>query len=161
MALRLKWVYHTRNGFPGFLSYFVLGHRFLVTAPFIIMGLLQVITSKTKTVERRDTTGKKVMSEEPVWNWAVANITLSAIGSSSPEILLAIVECLLTLGQPAGELGPSCIIGSGAYNLFAITAVCTFSLKAGESLLVMYCGLFCFPLRRQFFIGLCVASCIL
>ena len=67
-----------------------------------------------------------------VWNWAVANITLLAVGSSSPEILLAIVECLLTLGQPAGELGPSCIIGSGAYNLFAITAVCTVSLKAGE-----------------------------
>lgn len=87
-------------------------------------------------VERRDTSGKKVMSKEPVWNWAVANITLLAIGTSSPEILLAIVECLLTLGQPTGELGPSCIIGSAAYNLFGITAVCTVSLKAGKSILL-------------------------
>ena len=47
---------------------------------------------------------------------------------SSPEILLALVETLLTLGQPAGELGPACIIGSGSFNLFAITAVCTASV---------------------------------
>ena len=47
------------------------------------------------------------------------------------RILLAIVETLLTLGQETGELGPACIIGSASYNLFAIIAVCTLSIKPG------------------------------
>ena len=38
---------------------------------------------------------------------------------------------LLTLDQETGELGPACIIGSGAYNLYAIIAVCTLSIKPG------------------------------
>ena len=45
--------------------------------------------------------------------------------------MLAIVETLLTLDQETGELGPACIIGSGSYNLFAIIAVCTLSIKPG------------------------------
>ena len=36
-------------------------------------------------VERKDSNGKSVMREEPVWNWAVANISLLAVGTSSPE----------------------------------------------------------------------------
>lgn len=56
---------------------------------------------------------------------------LLAVGSSSPEILLSLVEALLSLGKPAGEIGPSCIIGSGSYNLFGIIAICTISLPYG------------------------------
>lgn len=59
-------------------------------------------------------------------------IQLLAVGSSSPEILLSLVEALLSLGKPAGEIGPSCIIGSGSYNLFGIIAICTISLPYGE-----------------------------
>jgi solute carrier family 8 (sodium/calcium exchanger) len=51
---------------------------------------------------------------------------------SAPEILLAIVESILRLGKPAGELGPSTIVGSAAYNLLMISAVCTMALPAGE-----------------------------
>jgi solute carrier family 8 (sodium/calcium exchanger) len=46
-----------------------------------------------------------------------------ALGSSAPEILLSVIETLNTLGQPAGELGPSTIVGSAAFNLLVISAV--------------------------------------
>lgn len=90
-----------------------------------------MITSTEHLVKREDEEGNVVYQTEPVWNWVVANISLLAVGSSSPEILLALVEACITLGQPAGQIGPACIIGSGAYNLFAITAVITAVLPAG------------------------------
>lgn len=37
----------------------------------------------------------------------MANLTLLALGSSAPEILLAVMETLMTLGEPAGALGVS------------------------------------------------------
>lgn len=55
-------------------------------------------------------------------HFQVANLTLMALGSSAPEILLAVIETILTLGEPPGELGPSTIVGSAAYNLL----VCAF-----------------------------------
>ncbi|KAF6260126.1 Sodium/calcium exchanger protein-domain-containing protein [Scenedesmus sp. NREL 46B-D3] len=58
----------------------------------------------------------------PVWNWVVANVSLMAVGSSAPEILLAVAR---------GELGPSTIVGSAAYNLLMIVAVCTVALPTG------------------------------
>jgi Ca2+/Na+ antiporter len=47
-----------------------------------------------------------------------------ALGSSAPEILLSVVETMGKLGKPAGELGPSTIVGSAAFNLLFISAVC-------------------------------------
>ena len=41
-----------------------------------------------------------------------------------PEILLAVSEVCAKLGEPAGELGPSTIVGSAAFNLLFISAVC-------------------------------------
>mmetsp|Transcript_31517 Transcript_31517/g.93958 ORF Transcript_31517/g.93958 Transcript_31517/m.93958 type:complete len:805 (-) Transcript_31517:1328-3742(-) len=92
---------------------------------------IEIITMAKKKVKRVDKMGNTVIREVPVWNWAVANITLLAVGSSSPEILLSIIEAVLTLDEPAGEIGPSTIIGSGAYNLFVILAVCTVALPNG------------------------------
>ena len=40
-----------------------------------------------------------------VWNDTVANLTLMALGSSTPEILLSIIE-VFTNNFKAGELGP-------------------------------------------------------
>lgn len=54
-----------------------------------------------------------------------------AMGTSAPEIVLATVEALLTLGQPAGMLGPACIVGSAAYNFLMITACCTLVVPDG------------------------------
>lgn len=46
-----------------------------------------------------------------------------ALGSSAPEILLAVIEALQNLGKPAGPLGASTIVGSAAFNLLVISAV--------------------------------------
>lgn len=53
-----------------------------------------------------------------VWNPTIANLTLMALGSSAPEILLAIIETMTTIdNDKPGELGPSTIVGSAAFNL--------------------------------------------
>jgi len=58
----------------------------------------------------------------PVWNATIANLTLMALGSSAPEILLNLIETINTRGEPASELGPFTIVGSAAFNLLVITA---------------------------------------
>merc|ERR1719426_635321 len=66
-----------------------------------------------------------------VWNDTVANLTLMALGSSAPEILLSVIE-LLGNEFYSGALGPSTIVGSAAFNLFCISAVCVYAIPAGE-----------------------------
>lgn len=61
----------------------------------------------------------------------MANLTLMALGSSAPEILLNIIETLSTLGKTPGELGPSTIVGSAAFNLLVISAVSVMAVKTG------------------------------
>jgi len=46
-----------------------------------------------------------------------------ALGSSAPEILLSVIETVQTLGSTPGELGPSTIVGSAAFNLLVISGV--------------------------------------
>jgi solute carrier family 8 (sodium/calcium exchanger) len=58
-----------------------------------------------------------------VWNPTVANLTLMALGSSAPEILLAVIETVQGLGECPGELGPSTIVGSAAFNLLVISGI--------------------------------------
>ena len=45
-----------------------------------------------------------------------------ALGSSAPEILLAVIETTTTLGECPGELGASTIVGSASFNLLVISA---------------------------------------
>merc|ERR1711988_505708 len=90
------------------------------------MAAIEVITAKTKTIIVR---GEEV--EVEVWNGTVANLTLMALGSSAPEILLAVVEiCGKTF--EAGNLGPGTIVGSASFNLFFIIAICIVSLPPTE-----------------------------
>ncbi len=46
-----------------------------------------------------------------------------ALGSSAPEILLSVIETVTMLGLVPGELGPSTIVGSAAFNLLVISGV--------------------------------------
>ena len=64
----------------------------------------------------------------PVWNPTIANLTLLALGSSAPEILLSVIESLKDLGKPGGVLGPASIVGSGAFNLLVITGISIMSV---------------------------------
>ncbi|MGK0368139.1 MAG: solute carrier family 8 (sodium/calcium exchanger) [Thermoproteota archaeon] len=54
-----------------------------------------------------------------------------ALGSSAPEIMLSFIETVLTLGEAPGELGPSTIVGSAAFNLLVISAVSIMSVETG------------------------------
>jgi len=53
-----------------------------------------------------------------------------ALGSSAPEILLSIIEASKNLGGCPGELGPSTIVGSAAFNLLVISAVSIYAVTA-------------------------------
>ena len=94
----------------------------------IFMAAIEVITSKE--IEITDTTGAAYKAQ--VWNATVANLTLMALGSSAPEILLSVIE-IMGNNFFSGELGPSTIVGSAAFNLMMILAVCVTALPAGES----------------------------
>ena len=59
-------------------------------------------------------------------------MTLMALGSSAPEILLAVIEAATNLGGCPGELGASTIVGSAAFNLLVITAACIYAVDASN-----------------------------
>mmetsp|Transcript_114707 Transcript_114707/g.319464 ORF Transcript_114707/g.319464 Transcript_114707/m.319464 type:complete len:858 (+) Transcript_114707:106-2679(+) len=94
----------------------------------IFMGAIEAITSK-KT-RKLDAKTKRYHTVQ-VWNPTVANLTLMALGSSAPEILLSLIE-LMGNEFYSGELGPSTIVGSAAFNLLCITAVCISAIPEGE-----------------------------
>jgi solute carrier family 8 (sodium/calcium exchanger) len=54
-----------------------------------------------------------------------------ALGSSSPEILLSVIE-ICGNGFLAGDLGPGTIVGSAAYNLLLITGICIIAIEGDE-----------------------------
>lgn len=87
------------------------------------MAAIEVITSKEKEVKVRKKNGETQIVVVRVWNETVANLTLMALGSSAPEILLSIIE-IVGKNFNAGDLGPGTIVGSAAYNLFVIIAIC-------------------------------------
>lgn len=95
----------------------------------VFMGAIEKVTSKKRIVYNK-TTGRNVTVK--VWNDTVANLTLMALGSSAPEILLSLIELIAMNGFKSGELGPSTIVGSAAFNLFCITAACIPAIPNGE-----------------------------
>ncbi|XP_059610533.1 sodium/calcium exchanger 1 [Phlebotomus argentipes] len=95
------------------------------------MAAIEVITSKEKEVKIRKPDGETQIVVVRVWNETVANLTLMALGSSAPEILLSIIE-IIAKNFKAGDLGPGTIVGSAAYNLFVIIAICVMVIPKGE-----------------------------
>jgi len=93
----------------------------------VFMSAIERITSVKKQITNKE--GKKTTVK--VWNDTVANLTLMALGSSAPEILLSIIE-LVGANFYSGSLGASTIVGSAAFNLLGITGVCIAALPDGE-----------------------------
>ena len=102
------------------------------------VAAIEGITSTKKRILQRST-GRVITV--CVWNGTVANLTLLALGSSAPEILLSVVEII---GNEcfAGDLGPSTIVGSAAFNLFVIIGVCVMAVPTGEIRLIKDLGVF-------------------
>ncbi|CAO1425502.1 unnamed protein product [Diamesa serratosioi] len=95
------------------------------------MAAIEVITSKEKEVKVKKANGEVQIVVVRVWNETVANLTLMALGSSAPEILLSVIEMFAKKFE-AGDLGPGTIVGSAAYNLFVIIAICVLVIPNGE-----------------------------
>jgi solute carrier family 8 (sodium/calcium exchanger) len=92
----------------------------------VFMGAIEEITAKRKAIV---VGGKQFYVK--VWNDTIANLTLMALGSSAPEILLSVIE-IAGNDFLAGDLGPSTIVGSAAFNLLMIIAVCIVAIPKGE-----------------------------
>ncbi|PIK50270.1 putative sodium/calcium exchanger 3 isoform X3 [Apostichopus japonicus] len=121
------------EGFRAFLYFAGLIWSFFAVAIIadIFMCSIEVITSKTSKLKIATPQGKIEEVEIRVWNDTVANLTLMALGSSAPEIILSIIE-IMGNGFKSGELGPSTIVGSAAFNLLVISAVCVASIPESE-----------------------------
>jgi len=118
-----------------FIFFLMLVFSFLGIAIIadIFMAAIEVITSKTKKVTYV-VDGVTKEKEVKVWNDTIANLTLMALGSSAPEILLSVLETIGMLQQPAdpGGLGPGTIVGSAAFNLLVISAICVMAITNKE-----------------------------
>ena len=106
-----------------FLGVSIIADRF--------MASIEVITSKEKVITYRTKSGETITTTVQIWNETVSNLTLMALGSSAPEIMLSVIE-ICGNGFEAGELGPSTIVGSAAFNLFIIIAICMYVIPLGE-----------------------------
>jgi len=95
------------------------------------MAAIEVITSKEKEIKVRKPNGDVQIVVVRVWNETVANLSLMALGSSAPEILLSIIE-VYAKNFEAGDLGPGTIVGSAAFNLFMIIGLCCYVIPDGE-----------------------------
>ena len=87
-----------------FLLYLFLGIAIIAD---VFMSSIETITSKRRKISYPEPgeVDKYITVEVPLWNDTVANLTLMALGSSSPEILLSIIEIVGNRFE-AGELGP-------------------------------------------------------
>eukprot|EP00930_Biecheleria_cincta_P013349 TRINITY_DN11948_c0_g1_i1.p1 TRINITY_DN11948_c0_g1~~TRINITY_DN11948_c0_g1_i1.p1 ORF type:complete len:1564 (+),score=232.20 TRINITY_DN11948_c0_g1_i1:85-4776(+) len=95
------------------------------------MAAIEEITSRERPVWVQGVHGMKHQVQVRVWNDTLANLSLMALGSSLPEIMLSSVE-LMGQGFLAGSLGPQTVIGSAAFNLLVITAICISSIPVNE-----------------------------
>eukprot|EP00929_Paragymnodinium_shiwhaense_P061811 TRINITY_DN30887_c0_g1_i1.p1 TRINITY_DN30887_c0_g1~~TRINITY_DN30887_c0_g1_i1.p1 ORF type:complete len:916 (+),score=217.88 TRINITY_DN30887_c0_g1_i1:97-2844(+) len=102
------------------------------------MEAIEQITSRKRRVLLKGS-GRYVTVK--VWNETIANLTLLALGSSAPEILLSIIE-IFGNDFYSGELGPSTIVGSAAFNLFIIVPVCILAIPPTEIRKIKELGVF-------------------
>ncbi|XP_037952270.1 sodium/calcium exchanger 3-like isoform X2 [Teleopsis dalmanni] len=89
------------------------------------MEAIEVITAQEKKVYVRQNNGDMKVFMVRIWNDTVANITLMALGSSAPEIMLALIE-MFGKNFSAGDLGPAVPDGESRkikhLNVFFVTA---------------------------------------
>uniref|UniRef100_A0A673M6Z6 Sodium/calcium exchanger 3-like n=1 Tax=Sinocyclocheilus rhinocerous TaxID=307959 RepID=A0A673M6Z6_9TELE len=106
-----------------FLGVSIIADRF--------MAAIEVITSQEKEIIIKRPNGETTTTTIRVWNETVSNLTLMSLGSSAPEILLSVIE-ICGHEFHAGELGPATIVGSAAFNMFAIIGLCVSVIPEGE-----------------------------
>jgi len=140
LVLEITW----SKEFRGVLYFLGLIYSFLGIGIVsdMFMGAIEKITSKTKKIHLGPGAEGPDVIEYPVWNGTVANLTLMALGSSAPEILLAIIG-IIGNNFESEALGPSTIVGSAAFNLLAISAVCVSGIPDNETRRIKQFPVFC------------------
>ncbi|XP_034444842.1 sodium/calcium exchanger 1-like isoform X2 [Hippoglossus hippoglossus] len=116
-----------------FLGVSIIADRF--------MSSIEVITSQERQITIKKPNGEKITTTVRIWNETVSNLTLMALGSSAPEILLSVVE-VCGHNFDAGELGPNTIVGSAAFNMFVIIGLCVSVIPEGETRKVKHLRVF-------------------
>ncbi|XP_060938924.1 sodium/calcium exchanger 3 isoform X1 [Limanda limanda] len=106
-----------------FLGVSIIADRF--------MAAIEVITSQEREVVIKRPNGETTTTTIRVWNETVSNLTLMALGSSAPEIMLSVIE-VCGHNFESGELGPATIVGSAAFNMFVIIGLCVSVIPQGE-----------------------------
>ncbi|XP_061915518.1 sodium/calcium exchanger 1b isoform X1 [Entelurus aequoreus] len=119
--------------FYMFLGVSIIADRF--------MASIEVITSQEKEITIKKPNGETTTTTVRIWNETVSNLTLMALGSSAPEILLSVIE-VIGHGFHAGTLGPSTIVGSAAFNMFVIIGICVYVVPDGETRKVKHLRVF-------------------
>ncbi|XP_054481720.1 solute carrier family 8 member 4a isoform X2 [Anoplopoma fimbria] len=116
-----------------FLGMSIIADRF--------MSSIEVITSQEKEITIKKPNGETTTTTVRIWNETVSNLTLMALGSSAPEILLSVIE-VVGHNFEAGSLGPSTIVGSAAFNMFIIIAICVYVVPENETRKVKHLRVF-------------------
>ncbi|XP_034041000.1 sodium/calcium exchanger 1b isoform X1 [Thalassophryne amazonica] len=120
------------------LAYMFLGVSIIADR---FMASIEVITSQEKEITIKKPNGETTTTTVRIWNETVSNLTLMALGSSAPEILLSVIE-VIGHGFDAGTLGPSTIVGSAAFNMFVIIGLCVYVVPDGETRKVKHLRVF-------------------
>ena len=121
------------------LFWFFLG---IAIVADIFMEAIEVITSKTELVTISDADGHYIQVEKLFWNPTIANLTLMALGSSAPEIILATAGVALDFEGVPSDLGPMAIVGSASFNLLVISAVSIMAVPSTEVKGILDVGVF-------------------
>ncbi|XP_062182872.1 magnesium/proton exchanger 1 [Phragmites australis] len=123
------------NGVRAFLytaalAYCFIGLSAITTLFFKSMESIMKHSREVVTIDPQ--TNTPIVKQEKVWNYTIADIALLAFGTSFPQISLATIDAIRNLGQlTAGGLGPGTLVGSAAFDLFPIHAVCVVMPRAG------------------------------
>lgn len=120
------------------LAYMFLGVSIIADR---FMASIEVITSQERRITIKKPNGEKITTTVRIWNETVSNLTLMALGSSAPEILLSVVE-VCGHNFDAGELGPNTIVGSAAFNMFVIIGLCVSVIPEGQTRKVKHLRVF-------------------
>ena len=123
------------------VAYWLLGIVYMFFQLYLFLGItiavdicleaVEVITSKTMKSKVKNSKGIESEVDVSIWNPTIANVTIMALASGSPEILLTVIETFETYGISTGELGPSFIVGSSAFNLLIVVGISTVLVPIG------------------------------
>uniref|UniRef100_A0A158P6I9 Sodium/calcium exchanger 1 n=1 Tax=Angiostrongylus cantonensis TaxID=6313 RepID=A0A158P6I9_ANGCA len=114
----------------GLIYFVVIAYCFLGVSIVAdrFMSSIEVITSMERRIIVKRPGLDPMEVNVRIWNDTVSNLTLMALGSFKALHLCSVIAKKFE----AGDLGPNTIVGSAAFNLFMIIALCVAVIPPGE-----------------------------